>query len=82
MPVLTIICLVVGGRLVILCYLIIRGGRGGREETLYDRFQQALAGSSRQAAYRAGRAFYRCIKRNRLSSADKQALRNELNNVP
>lgn len=81
MPLLTIISCVFLA-LAILCYLIIRGGRGGREEMLYDRFRKALGGSDEKAAYRAGRAFYRFVRKSPPRPEDTDVIRDELKKLP
>lgn len=72
---------VLGGVLLLLAvitYLIIRGGKGGREETLYDRYQKALRAGGKRAALRAGRIYYSCIGRGPLSATSKEAIKNDL----
>lgn len=71
----------IGGTVILLAvitYLIIRGGKGGREETLYDRYQRALRAGSKRAALRAGRIYYSCIGRGPLSATSKQAIKEDL----
>ena len=64
--------------LAVITYLMIRGGKGGREETLYDRYQKALRAGSKRAALRAGRIYYSCIGRGSLSSTSKEAIQNDV----
>ncbi|MBC3787157.1 hypothetical protein FHK02_3668 [Spirosoma sp. LMG 31448] len=59
-------------------YLIVKNGMVCREEQLYSVYQKALTGTDKEAAVRAGQAYYRYIKNKKLSYFDEQAIVKDL----